>query len=237
MIEGDIKVITFPEEERKKGQESEQILYEQTKREYSFLKKGNIDGYLSCRESFANLKIPDYRPNFLDMFNLAEGRPRVIISTLSTSDYRLIYYNNRIRSQDHFTEYLTHKLISLKKKKVIEGYTKEFLTEHGKCDLFIKGKKSFLLELKTDKIRRKDIYQCSEFKKGTNNEYPVIIIGFGCNEKALTLAGELGITVYSYSIEKTIPTNIKQKHIAGSSHPIMNLLFGHDYILKEWRAI
>jgi len=237
MTEGEVKVITLTDEEMQAKESSKLIKEKQEKLEYNFLKNGDCEGYIACRENFLNQKIPDYTPMIFDAFTKFRGGSTLTSHrpTLSTSDYLSLYYNNHIRSQDDFMEYLRQPLIDLKKLKLIKIFVEEHSTRHGACDLFVKGKESFLLELKINKITRKDIYQCFEYKKATESEYPVAIVGYGCDESTKKLAEELCISVYVYKLSKKIPTKIDCSLVTG--HPIktMNKIFGHEYIMKHWR--
>ena len=218
---------------------SEDIFRSQMKIEYELLCNGKIEEYKKIHEDFQKQKIPDFRPTLMDMIygsDNVQKRP-----SISTWNYLFKFKNGRFRSQFDFTEYLSNsfdRLIAnpefLHDPGYITNYTTEYITRYGRCDFFIEGKQPILLELKVDKINRKEIYQCIEYQKSVEYKIPVAIIGFKISEGAKDLAKESDITIYRYHIQDLAPTTVGITHVQGKHHKVIDKMGGINYIFKGW---
>jgi hypothetical protein len=108
------------------------------------------------------------------------------------------------------------------KNKII--YDIEFETGRSdcRCDFLIRNPEQFMLEIKRDKIKVMDIYQCYEYKRHLIGEYPVdipiAIIGRSIDSLSLERAREYNIDVYIYKVVNKDPLVV-----------IFTSLFGKHY--------
>lgn len=191
----------------------------------NYLIKGNIEGYKKFSKFFNSLKIPDYRPSIIDgMFsgNKSNNPPMIIHNYLDN------FKGDAFSRQYELMEYV---------KKQFSNYSEEFNTGFGKCDLFIRGKETFLLELKPGKIITKDIYQCHEYHRYKDGLHPIIILGHKIDPVALKRADEYGIAVYLYKISQIAPTKINITHIQGEPSKMLDKLKCKFQFIGEFDSI
>jgi hypothetical protein len=220
-------------------QMSEDIFKQQMRIEYNLLCAGKIEEYKKCHHDFQNQKIPDFRPGLADLLygsDNVQERP-----TISTWNYFFKFNHDKFRNQYDFTEYLSNsfdRLIAnpefLQDPGYITKYTPEYITRYGRCDFFIEGSHPILLELKVDKINRKEIYQCIEYQKSTDYKIPVAIVGHKISDDAKDLAKETDITIYRYNVQDFAPLKVKITHVQGKHHKVIDKMGDILYIFKEW---
>lgn len=225
------------------AEESERCFRRQMRLEVCYIIAGNYEGYVKCHEEFIEKGVPDFRPTVMDAIWGSNAVDRIGRPTLRTYDYRDNFEKEKFKNQWIFTEYLTNSFEQLKKDcplhfrehDVITAFAPEYQTSFGRADFYIIGKYPFLLELKIDRIQRKDIYQCLEYMNAMKGDTPAAIIGHRIKEDILTLAQEHNISVYTYSIARRTPTKIITQHIQGDKYKVLDKAGDFEYIFKEWR--
>jgi hypothetical protein len=223
-------------------QKSKKTFNEQMKKEVALLVDGKIDEYKKCHDDFEKLKIPNYQISLMDELFGSDLVGKVGRPTISTFDYMSNFHRGRFMTQDIMTEYLSYSLDNLIKDNayhfrehgIVTGYEPEYPLKYGRCDFFIKGKTSVLLELKKDIITRKDIFQCQDFYKSVDKKIPVAVIGSGLQKGVPDYAKEVGITIYTYTIPSIAPTVVNVNFIQGKQHAVIDKMGGFFYIFKPW---
>ncbi len=109
-----------------------------------------------------------------------------------------------------FESYLnTYISDALTKNKIAHDIEFETGELDCRCDFLIRNPEQFMLEIKRDKIKVMDIYQCYEYKRHLIGKYPVnipiAIIGRSIDSLALERAREYNIDVYTYKVVNKDP--------------------------------
>lgn len=191
--------------------------------------EGNVDGYKKFLVDFAALEIPDHTPTIIDtIFGDKNNLPP---SKIWLSNCLHDFKGESFLRQREMMEYLK---VEFRRAKI--PFKEEFDTGFGKCDLLVRGKDPFLLELKPGKIIRKDIYQCVEFHRYKGGKCPVVILGSTIDEASEALAVEHDIDTYLYRLKTVAPTQMEMHWHTGKKYPSIEM-GGHPQFLGNYAVI
>jgi hypothetical protein len=121
--------------------------------------------------------------------------------------------------RDHLSQVFTKSKIP---------FTQEFKTGCAdcRCDFLIRLPNPFLLELKRERIKIWDIYQCYEYTRHTHGKYPskipIVIIGHSIDNHSLERAEEYNIDVYLYNVVSTEPPKVEFKAHSGNRYEVLD---------------
>jgi hypothetical protein len=188
----------------------------------SLLIRGDKGGFEEYRAYIASLKIPDYAPGLMDLFGMAPLRPITYVF-----DYFSDLKGDRFYNQTMFADYLV---------KSLKHCHREYKTKNGRCDLFINGKSPFLIELKIGTIVRKDIHQCWDYIEGTDEKYPVVLMGRSINGELIKFAERSGVSVYTYRLKTLAPITVSLSKSAGESFDVLDRVGNVEFFPPPWEA-
>jgi hypothetical protein len=188
----------------------------------SLLIRGDKVGFEEYRAYIESLKIPDYSLGLMDLFGMAPLRPIMHIP-----DYFPSLKGDRFYNQTMFADYLV---------KSLKHCRREYKTKNGRCDLFIDGKSPFLVELKIGTVVRKDIHQCWDYVEGTDEKYPIILIGRSINGELVKFAEKLGVSVYTYHLKTLAPITVSLSKSAGESFGVLDRVGSVEFFPPPWEA-
>lgn len=176
----------------------------------------------------------DHRHKSIDFLNFS--------NLYTIGDYTRIIKGDAFSKESHLQEFVSNMLSILTEEGIcgIATYRNQYRTNYGIVDLFVETEKeNIIIELKRGTLKRLDIYQTHDYLLTLEDAFPgkllkaLVICHDVPDGDIIKLANKLGVSIYTYSVKKLLPTTVEIKHASGVESELVNSMGCCSLLLRS----